>query len=115
MKDKSEAEEITAACSNKTAIVRSVKRESKIINPPKLFDLTTMQREANRLYGFTAQQVMEYAQSLYESGFLTYPRTSSQFLTDDMEDSAGKIIKAIAEKILPGTGDYARCRRETCD
>jgi DNA topoisomerase-3 len=82
IKTKDEANEIAAACSQKQAAVSSVRRETKSANPPKLYDLTTLQREANRYYGFTAQQTLELVQSLYEKKLLTYPRTDSQFLTE---------------------------------
>ena len=57
-------------------------------SPPKLYDLTTLQRDANRLFGFTAKQTLEYTQSLYEKKLVTYPRTDSQYLSDDMEGTA---------------------------
>jgi len=99
IKTLSEAEKIKSECDGNTAIVRSVKREKKSINPPRLFDLTTLQREANRLYGFTAQQTLDYAQSLYESRILSYPRSDSQYLTDDMGDSTLEIIGYVREKM----------------
>jgi DNA topoisomerase-3 len=95
----SEAEKIKSDCENGTAVVREVKRESKTVNPPRLFDLTSLQREANRLYGFTAQQTLDYAQSLYEMRLITYPRTDSQFLTDDMAVTANGIIGIVLAKI----------------
>ena len=67
--------------SKKQAVVSSLKRETKTVNPPKLYDLTTLQREANRYYGFTAQQTLDLVQTLYEKKLLTYPRTDSQFIT----------------------------------
>ncbi len=70
-----EAEQIRRECNGKLAQVDSVKTERKTVNPPKLYDLTTLQREANRLYGFTAQQTLDYVQSLYEMKLCTYPRT----------------------------------------
>jgi len=91
MKDKSEAERLRAACHNGQAVVVSVEREQKTANPPKLYDLTTLQREANRLYGYTAQQTLDLLQSLYEKKLATYPRTDSQYLTEDMRDTAAGI------------------------
>ena len=64
--------------------LRFSQKEKKTALPPKLFDLTCLQREANRVYGFTAKQTLDYAQSLYEKRFLTYPRTDSNYLTEDM-------------------------------
>ena len=98
--DRSRAEEIAGLCNGETAVVETVKKEEKSIAPPRLYDLTTPQREANRLFGFTAKQTLEYAQSLYEKKLLTYPRTDSQFLTDDMEMTARGMID-ILKNILP--------------
>ena len=92
---KAEAETVTGACLNGQALVTSVVKEEKTAAPPKLYDLTTLQRDANRLFGFTAKQTLEYTQSLYEKKLCTYPRTDSQFLSDDMEQTAGEVIKAI--------------------
>lgn len=94
------AEQITAACNGRDAEVTAVKREAKSVAPPKLYDLTTLQREANRLFGYTAKQTLEYAQSLYEKKLLTYPRTDSQYLTDDMADTAKAMITMV-QKLLP--------------
>jgi len=94
--DPADAERIKSVCAGKPAVVKSVKSVKKTVNPPKLYDLTTLQREANRLYGFTAQQTLDYTQSLYEMRLCTYPRTDSQYLTEDMEDTA---IKTAAEVI----------------
>ncbi len=90
-----EAERIAAACERKRAEVLSVVKEVKSTAPPKLYDLTTLQRDANRIFGFTAKQTLEYTQSLYEKKLCTYPRTDSQYLSDDMELTAENVIKAI--------------------
>ena len=74
------------------AVCASIQREKKTEQPPKLYDLTTLQREANRLFGFTAKQTLDYAQTLYEKRLLTYPRTDSRFLSDDMEQTAAGIV-----------------------
>jgi DNA topoisomerase-3 len=95
IKSQSEAEKIKAECENSTAVVREVRREHKTVNPPKLYDLTQLQREANRLYGLTAQETLDAAQGLYEARLITYPRTSSMFLPDDMAGTAGEIIGII--------------------
>ena len=97
---KTEAEQIAGACRNGQALVTSVVKEEKTVAPPKLYDLTTLQRDANRLFGFTAKQTLEYTQSLYEKKMCTYPRTDSQYLSDDMEQTAGNVIKAIFSSIL---------------
>ena len=80
------------ACAGASAICFSVKREKKTEQPPKLYDLTTLQREANRLFGFTAKQTLDYAQQLYEKKLLTYPRTDSQYLTEDMGQTAQHLV-----------------------
>ena len=98
--DKTEAERIAGACENGQAIVTSVVKEEKWIAPPKLYDLTTLQRDANRLFGFTAKQTLEYTQSLYEKKLVTYPRTDSQYLSDDMEGTAKNVIEAIFNSLL---------------
>ena len=97
---KTEAENVAGACLNGQALVTSVEKEEKTVAPPKLYDLTTLQRDANRLFGFTAKQTLEYTQSLYEKKLCTYPRTDSQYLSDDMEQTAGNVIEAIFSSIL---------------
>lgn len=98
--DKTEAERIAGACENGQALVTSVVKEEKWVAPPKLYDLTTLQRDANRLFGFTAKQTLEYTQSLYEKKLVTYPRTDSQYLSDDMEGTAKNMIEAIFNSLL---------------
>ena len=99
VKTEEEAKKIAAACEKKQAVVSSLKRETKTVNPPKLYDLTTLQREANRYYGFTAQQTLDLVQTLYEKKLLTYPRTDSQFITDDMEDTARQVISIVCRQL----------------
>ena len=100
---KTEAEKVAGACLNGQALVTSVVKEEKTVAPPKLYDLTTLQRDANRLFGFTAKQTLEYTQSLYEKKLCTYPRTDSQFLSDDMAMTAENVINAIFDtmKFVP--------------
>ena len=99
VKTEDEANAIAAACDKKQAVVSSLKKETKTVNPPKLYDLTTLQREANRYYGFTAQQTLDLVQSLYEKKLLTYPRTDSQFITEDMEGTARQVIGIVCRKL----------------
>ena len=99
VKPEDEAKAIAAACDKKQAVVSSLKKETKTVNPPKLYDLTTLQREANRYYGFTAQQTLDLVQSLYEKKLLTYPRTDSQFITEDMESTARHVIGIVSRKV----------------
>lgn len=87
-KGKTDAESCRKACLEAgMATVRKVERREKSEKPPALYDLTTLQREANRLFGFTAQQTLDYTQSLYEKKLVTYPRTDSRYLTEDMAAS----------------------------
>ena len=99
VKTEDEAKAIAAACDKKQAVVSSLKKETKTVNPPRLYDLTTLQREANRYYGFTAQQTLDLVQSLYEKKLLTYPRTDSQFITEDMESTARQVIGIVSRKV----------------
>ena len=87
-----EADTLKNACAGNGAICTSIQREEKTEQPPKLYDLTTLQREANRLFGFTAKQTLDYAQQLYEKKLLTYPRTDSQYLTEDMGQTAQHLV-----------------------
>lgn len=100
IKEKSAAVQMMEDMKDETAQILSVKKEKKKVQPPKLYDLTTLQREANRLLGFTAQQTLDYTQSLYEKKLVTYPRTDSQYLTDDMEENAFLVIDAV-NRVFP--------------
>ncbi len=93
---KAEAEAIAAACEGGTATVRAVERKEKTERPPALYDLTTLQRDANRILGYTAQQTLDYLQALYEKKLCTYPRTDSRYLTDDMENTVPALASAAA-------------------
>ena len=94
-----EAGNLKAACEVAQAVCTSVTREKKTVAPPKLFDLTSLQREANRIYGYTAKQTLDLAQALYEKKLLTYPRTDSSYLTDDMGGTAAQIAALLAGKL----------------
>ena len=102
-----EAETLRAACAGASASCTSVTHEKKKEAPPKLYDLTTLQREANRVFGYTAKQTLDYAQSLYEKKLLTYPRTDSRFLTADMAETASAVLH-LAAKVPPfdGCGEF---------
>ena len=97
--DKSRADALKAACEAGTAVCVSLTKEKKTAAPPKLFDLTSLQREANKIYGYTAKQTLDLAQTLYEKRLLTYPRTDSAFLTDDMGDTAAKTVAMLSGKL----------------
>ena len=98
-----DAHTVQAACSGTSAVCTSVTREKKKEQPPKLYDLTTLQREANRIFGYTAKQTLDYAQSLYEKKLLTYPRTDSRYLTSDMGETVSCVIH-LAAKVPPFDG-----------
>ena len=95
-----QAQSALVNCSESEVVCTSVTKEQKKENPPKLYDLTTLQREANRIFGYTAKQTLEYAQSLYEKKLLTYPRTDSRYLTADMEETATVLVH-LAAKLPP--------------
>lgn len=96
---KETAEKIAESCKGKTAVCTSVTSEKKEALPPKLFDLTSLQKEANRIFGYTAKQTLDLAQSLYEKKLLTYPRTDSNYLSDDMKETADKVILMLLSKL----------------
>ena len=95
-----QAQSALVNCSESEVVCTSVTKEQKKENPPTLYDLTTLQREANRIFGYTAKQTLEYAQSLYEKKLLTYPRTASRYLTADMEETATVLVH-LAAKLPP--------------
>lgn len=91
------SKEIITACEHSQAVCVSVTKETKTEQPPKLFDLTTLQRAANWIYGYTAKQTLDYAQALYEKKLITYPRTDSRYLTEDMVETATAVIRLGAD------------------
>ena len=93
MENKTSAEKIRQKCMGKTIAVQSVQKKKKSENPPKLYDLTTLQRDCNRYYGYTAQQTLDYIQSLYEKKLATYPRTDSQYITEDMKETIPFLVE----------------------
>ena len=95
-----DAQAIRDACDGQQAVCVSLVREKKAEKPPKLYDLTTLQREANRVFGYTAKQTLDYAQSLYEKKLLTYPRTDSRYLTVDMTETASVVLH-LAARVPP--------------
>ena len=100
MTDKGEAQKIVAACT-KEAVIKNVERKEKSETAPALYDLTTLQRDANRVMGYTAQQTLDYLQALYEKKLCTYPRTDCRYLTDDMEASVPSLFAAAAAIAAP--------------
>lgn len=97
MKDKSQAEIIKQECCGNSVTVKSIERKENSERPPLLFDLTTLQRTANRELGYTSQQTLDYLQSLYEKKLCTYPRTDSRYLTDDMVSLIPELVRISAK------------------
>lgn len=97
MKDKSQAEIIKQECCGNSVTVKSIERKENSERPPLLFDLTTLQRTANRELGYTSQQTLDYLQSLYEKKLCTYPRTDSRYLTDDMVSLIPELVRISAD------------------
>ena len=96
---KSDADRLLSQCQEAgDVVIESVEAKEKVEKPPLLYDLTSLQRDANRILGFTAQQTLDYTQSLYEKKLVTYPRTDSRYLTDDMQEMLPDIVKAVAGK-----------------
>ena len=96
MDNKGTAEQLRQACEGGMATVKQVERKDKTEKPPALYDLTTLQRDANRLLGFTAQQTLDYLQNLYEKKLCTYPRTDSRYLTSDMAEGLPVLVNLVA-------------------
>ena len=95
MVQEQDADTVQAACDGQCAVVGSIERKRVEKKPPKLYDLTTLQREANRYYGLTASQTLQAAQELYEEKLVTYPRTDSQFVTEDMRKTVESLVLAL--------------------
>ena len=108
-----EADALASACNGEVRITR-VERREKRENPPSLYDLTTLQREANRELGFTAQQTLDYLQSLYEKRFVTYPRTDSRYLTDGMAATVPELV-SVAAKLLDVDAPARVNAEQVCD
>lgn len=88
-----QAEQVRVACHTKAAVVRTITTTTHKDTPPYLYDLTTLQRDANRIYGYTAQQTLDYIQRLYEKRLTTYPRTDSRFVTSDMAAGINELVR----------------------
>ena len=113
MKDKNAADAIVNACKGKTATIQSAECKEKAEKAPALYDLTTLQRDANRLLGYTSQQTLDYLQALYEKKLCTYPRTDSRFLTDDMEISVPGLV-AVAANLCGIEKPLSICAKQIC-
>ena len=113
LKNKPDAENLKSACTGAPAVIRSVEQKEKSEKAPALYDLTTLQRDANRILGFTAQQTLDYLQSLYEKKLCTYPRTDSRYLTDDMESGVPAVAACAAGILGVSVGDVFS--KQVCD
>lgn len=97
--DENKAIDLLEFVKGKQAIITDIKKETKRIKSPLLFDLTSLQREANRLFGFSAKQTLDYTQSLYEKKWVTYPRTDSKYLTGEMKDGLIELVESLDEDL----------------
>lgn len=104
--ERAQAERIAALCDGKEARISKLEQKERLEQPPRLYDLTSLQRDANRLLGYTAQQTLDYAQSLYEKKLASYPRTDSRYLTSHMENSTKTLVASITN-LLSFTGNMS--------
>ncbi len=102
--NKEHADSLAEKCNGKDAQITAADCVKKSTKPPKLYDLTTLQREANRYYGYTAKETLDYIQKLYEAKLATYPRTDSQYLTEDMKDTAQSIVLSLFKNMAFADG-----------
>ena len=111
--EKAEADTLADACTDEVHIT-NIERKEKHENPPTLYDLTTLQRQANRELGFTAQQTLDYLQALYEKQLVTYPRTDSRYLTDGMAAKVPALV-GVAAKLLDVNTPVSVNAEQVCD
>lgn len=111
--DENAAASLAAVCFGKNATVAELKKEIKNANPPKLYDLTTLQRDANKQFGYTAKQTLDFLQALYEKKLSTYPRTDSQYLSDDMEQTAENMVHTVFS-VFPNFGNPQEINVKRC-
>ena len=107
--EKAAAQAVADACKGQPALVQTVEQKEKSEKPPALYDLTTLQRDANRLLGYTAQQTLDYLQSLYEKKLCTYPRTDSRYLTSDMAEGLPVLVNLVANAMTFRKGIAISC------
>ncbi len=112
--DEAEVAAVAERCNNQEAVVISAESKEKSEKPPALYDLTTLQRDANRTLGYTAQQTLDYLQSLYEKKLCTYPRTDSKFLTEDMSGTLAEIV-GISAKVIDAAIPQSINTDRVCD
>lgn len=99
IREEAESTALQELCNGKTAVIHKVEKSQKKKLPPRLYDLTTLQREANRIFGYTAQETLQELQELYEARLVTYPRTDSQYITADMEQTARVLLEMLPEML----------------
>lgn len=114
LKDRGDAEKVVSDCKGKSIIVKAVEHKEKSEKAPMLYDLTTLQRDANRLLGYTAQQTLDYLQALYEKKLTTYPRTDARFLTNDMEATVPVLVSVAAVLCEAETSQKVNAK-QVCD
>ena len=114
LNDRREADRLAASCTGQRATVQHVERREKTEKAPSLYDLTTLQRDANRLLGYTAQQALDYLQSLYEKKLCTYPRTDARYLTDEMERLVQELV-SVSAGIYGANAPEAQLTKQVCD
>ena len=112
MDSREDAERIAQKCQHKPAVVEYIQKKRHTEKPPKLYDLTSLQRDANRLFGYSAQQTLDYTQALYEKRIVTYPRTDSRYLTGDMERMLPSLAQSVAGAFLFTAGLHLTFRPE---
>ncbi len=113
IKEETDGISIVEQCQGKPAVVSAIEKNRKKSKPPKLYDLTTLQREANRIFGYTAQETLRELQALYEAKLVTYPRTDSKYITADMERTVMGLLELLPEMLPflqagPVGGDVGR-------
>ena len=113
MKEKAAAEQLLQSCQGAAVTVKKVEHKEKLEKPPALYDLTTLQRDANRLLGFTAQQTLDYLQNLYEKKLCTYPRTDSRYLTSDMAEGLPVLVNLTANAMPFCKGTAITCNPQS--
>lgn len=99
IKEEADSLALLEKCNGKPAVIYKAEKIRKKNQPPKLYDLTTLQREANRFFGYTAQETLWELQELYEARLVTYPRTDSQYITADMEGTVLELLELLPEMI----------------
>lgn len=114
LKDRKEADRLATSCTGQRATVQRVERWEKTEKAPTLYDLTTLQRDANRLLGYTAQQTLDYLQSLYEKKLCTYPRTDARYLTDEMERLVPELV-SVSAGIFGANAPETLLTKQVCD